>query len=218
MQRIWRKNSLKRVLSLSREYRVYFDITWKRSSEFEFWGEFGKSRDFFREQISSCDRRYLDSSEFSSEFSDLKTSSSNVVNPVISWNGQNSFHRIFASNSQDFTTPQISFEFLEFYYTSNSFLIKTNQHKRSENLLISRNLVLAERKRQGQGGVMWTEDHKRSDANHTTWINLMQSNTTHCAKFRFMTAQRSYIDTSTAQVTAPGLFGGFSFRGSVWKN
>jgi len=28
-----------------------------------------------------------------------------------------------------------------------------------------------------------------------------------------MTAQRSYIDTSTAQVTAAGLFGGFSFRG-----
>ena len=33
----------------------------------------------------------LDSSEFSSEFSDLKTLQSNVkVNPVISWNGQNS--------------------------------------------------------------------------------------------------------------------------------
>jgi len=28
-----------------------------------------------------------------------------------------------------------------------------------------------------------------------------------------MRAQESYIDTSTAQVTAPGLFGGFSFRG-----
>ena len=28
-------------------------------SEFEFWGDFGKSRDFFREQIQSCDRRYL---------------------------------------------------------------------------------------------------------------------------------------------------------------
>ena len=41
----------------------------------------------------------------------------------------------------------------------------------------------------------------------------MQSNTTHCAKLEFMTAQRSYIDTFTAQVTAPGLFGGFSFRG-----
>ena len=41
----------------------------------------------------------------------------------------------------------------------------------------------------------------------------MQSNTTHCVKFGFMTARRSYIDTSTAQVTAQGLFGGFSFRG-----
>jgi len=29
------------VLSLSREYWVYFDITWKRSSEFEFWGGVG---------------------------------------------------------------------------------------------------------------------------------------------------------------------------------
>jgi len=28
-----------------------------------------------------------------------------------------------------------------------------------------------------------------------------------------MTAQRSYIDTPTAQVTAPGLYEGFSFRG-----
>jgi len=36
MLRIWRKNSLKRVLSFSREYWVYFDITSKRSSEFEF--------------------------------------------------------------------------------------------------------------------------------------------------------------------------------------
>ena len=41
----------------------------------------------------------------------------------------------------------------------------------------------------------------------------MQSNTTHCAKLGLMTAQRSYIDTSTAQMTAPGLFVGFSFRG-----
>jgi hypothetical protein len=54
------------------------------------------------------------------------------VNPVISWNGRNSFHRIFPSNSQDFTTPQISFEFSGFYYTSNIFLIKplhTNDQK-----------------------------------------------------------------------------------------
>jgi hypothetical protein len=56
---------------------------------------------------------------------------------------------------------------------------------------------------------MWTEDNKRSDANHLAWINLIQSNTTHCAKL----AQESYIDASSAQVTAPGLFGGFSFRG-----
>ena len=51
MLRIWRKNSLNRFLSFSREYWVYFDITCTRSSEFEFWGDFGKSRAFSREQI-----------------------------------------------------------------------------------------------------------------------------------------------------------------------
>ena len=60
---------------------------------------------------------------------------------------------------------------------------------------------------------MWTEEHKRSDANHIAWINLIQSVATHCAKLGLMRAQESYIDTSTAQVTAPGLFRGFSFRG-----
>ena len=67
-------------------------------------------------------------------------------------------------------------------------------------------------KRSRQGGVMWTEEHKRSDANHIAWINVIQSNTLHCAKLGLMRAQESYIDTSTAQVTAPDLFGGFSFR------
>jgi len=60
---------------------------------------------------------------------------------------------------------------------------------------------------------MWTEQHKRLDEHHITWINLIQSKTTDCAKMGFMTAQRSYTDTCTAQVTAPGFFGGFSFRG-----
>ena len=114
--------------------------------------------------------------------------------------------------------------FSAFNYTSNFLRIlrillhhkqlshKTTLHKRSENSPFSRNLVIAERKRRGQGGVMWTEDHKRSDANHITHINLIQSNTTHCAKLELIRMQESYIDTSTAQVTAPGLFGGFSFR------
>jgi len=53
---------------------------------------------------------------------------------------------------------------------------------------------------------------QRWDANHIAWINLMQSNTMHCAKLRLMKVQESYIDTLTAQSTAPGLFGGFSFR------
>jgi len=64
-----------------------------------------------------------------------------------------------------------------------------------------------------QGGVMWIEDYKRSDAIRVAWIYLIQSNTTHCAKLGLMRAQERYIDTSTAQVTAPGLFGGFSFSG-----
>jgi len=60
---------------------------------------------------------------------------------------------------------------------------------------------------------MWTEYHKKSDANHIGWINLIQNNTTHCAKLGLMRVQESYIDTITAQVAAPGLFGGFSLHG-----
>ena len=46
-------------------------------------------------------------------------------------------------------------------------------------------------------------------------INLIQtrSKTTHCAKLGLMGVQKSYIDASSAQVTVPGLFGGFFFRG-----
>jgi len=110
-------------------------------------------------------------------------------------------HLKFPSNSQDLTTPQTA------------FLFKTTLHKRSENSSFTRNLVIAETKRRGQGGVMWTEDHKRSDANHITWINLIQSNTTHCAKLGLIRAQECYIDTYTAQVTTSGLLGGFFFRG-----
>jgi len=43
-------------------------------------------------------------------------------------------------------------------------------------------------------------------------INLIQSKTTHCAKLGLMGVQKSYTDASSAQVTAPSLFGGFSFR------
>jgi len=60
---------------------------------------------------------------------------------------------------------------------------------------------------------MWTKDHKRSDANYTASINLIQSNTMHCANMGLMKVQESYIDTFFAQVAAPGLFGGFSFHG-----
>ena len=72
-------------------------------------------------------------SELSWEFEFWGSFSSNVkVNPVFSWKGQNSFQRLFPPYSQHFTTPQISFEFSGFYYTSNSFLIKpinTNDRK-----------------------------------------------------------------------------------------
>ena len=44
-------------------------------------------------------------------------------------------------------------------------------------------------------------------------MNLIQNNTTHCAKLGLRRVQKSYIVASSAQVTAPGLFGGFSFRG-----
>ena len=157
----------------------------------------------------------LDSSEFSLEFSDLKTLLSNVkVNPVSREMDTTHFIKKIPSNSQDFTTPQIYFEFSGFYYTTNSFLIKplhTNDRKtRPFREILS---VVAERKRRGQGGVMWTEYHKRSDANHIGWINLIQSNTTHGAKLGLMRVQESYIDTFFAQVAAPGLFGGFSFHG-----
>jgi len=60
---------------------------------------------------------------------------------------------------------------------------------------------------------MWTEDYKRSDATSIACINLIQSYTTHCAKLRLMRAHKIYTDVSFAQVTALGLFGGFSFRG-----
>jgi len=60
---------------------------------------------------------------------------------------------------------------------------------------------------------MWIEDNKKSDANHMALINLIQSNTAHCSKLGLVRVQNSYIDTASAQVFAPGLFGGFSFRG-----
>jgi len=72
---------------------------------------------------------------------------------------------------------------------------------------------VVERKRRGHDGVMWTEYNQRLDANYIGWINLIQSNTMHCAKLELMKLQESYIDTFTAQVAAPGLFGGFSFHG-----
>jgi len=69
-------------------------------------------------------------------------------------------------------------EFSGFYYTSNFLRIlrillhlkhlsyKATPHKRLENSPFSRNLVATERKRRGQSGVMWTEYHKRWDANY----------------------------------------------------
>jgi len=114
-----------------------------------FSGAWSRSQDKIYSQKKSLD---FPNSPQNSNSEDLLQ----LVNPVFLWKGQNSFQRIFPPYCQHLTTPQISFEFSGFSYTSNSFLIKTNQHKRSENLLFSRNLVVAERKRRGQGGVIWT--------------------------------------------------------------
>jgi len=108
-------------------------------------------------------------------------------------------HLKFPSNSQDLVHLKQLF-------------CKTTPRKQSEKSPFSRNLVWSERKRQGQGGVMWTEYHKRSDSNHIGWIDLIQSDKTHCAKLGLMRVQESYIDTFTDEVAAPGLFGGFSFH------
>jgi len=60
---------------------------------------------------------------------------------------------------------------------------------------------------------MWTEDNQKSDANHMVSINLIQNNSAHCAKLGLVRVQNSCIDAASAHVFAPGLFGGFSFRG-----
>ena len=121
-----------------------------------------------------------------------------------------------------------SFELSGFYYTSNFPRIlrillhlkqvsyKTTPHKRSENLPFSRNLVEAERKRRGQGGVMWTEYHKRSDANHIGWINPIQSNTTHRAKLGLIGVQKVTLIPSPLKWPAQTSLGAFPF--TVWKN
>jgi len=41
-------------VSIPRDYWVYFHVTRKSCSEFEFWGKFGGSRDFFFQQIWSA--------------------------------------------------------------------------------------------------------------------------------------------------------------------
>jgi len=108
---------------------------------------------------------------------------------------------------------QIKFRILRILLHLNHLSYKTTPYNRSENSPFSRNLVAAERKRRGQSGVMWTEYHKRSDANYIGWINLIPINTTHRTKLGLMGVQESYFDTFTAQVAAPGLYGGFSFHG-----
>ena len=46
---------------------------------------------------------------------------------------------------------------------------------------------------------------------NNTYKSLKRHND--CAELGLMGVQKSYIDASSAQVTAPGLLGGFSFRG-----
>ena len=48
--RIRRKNPMKRVLSISRDYCVYLDITLQSFKIWEFWGEFWGIKTFFSEE------------------------------------------------------------------------------------------------------------------------------------------------------------------------
>jgi len=50
--RIRRKNPMKWVLSISRDYWVYLDITFKSFEILEFWGEFWKIETFHRSKFS----------------------------------------------------------------------------------------------------------------------------------------------------------------------
>jgi len=129
---------------------------------------------------------------------------------------------------------RFSFDFSGFYYTQNFlrilrnllhlkfFSYKTTPHKGSENSPFSRNLVQAERKRRGQTAVMWTEYHKKSDANYIGWINLIWISTTHRAKLGLMRLQESYIGTFVTLVPSPlkwlpqASLGAFPF--TVWMN
>jgi len=109
-------------------------------------------------------------------------------------------HLKFPSNSQDFTIPHTAF--LENHSTPTiGKLALFEKSCRSGK----------EEARTGWSNV-GRVPQKRSDANYIGWINLIQSNTTHCAKLGLMRVQESYIDTFTAQLAAPGLFRGFSFH------
>ena len=115
-----------------------------------------------------------------------------------------------------------------FYYTSNFLRIlrillhlkhlsyTTTPRKRSENSPFSRYLVAAERKMRGQGGVMWTEYHKISDANYIGWINLIQINTTHHAKLGLMRTRKVTLILLPLKWLPQASLGAFSF--TVWKN
>ena len=114
-------------------------------------------------------------------------------------------HLKFPSNFQDFATPQTAF-------------LYNQSAQKSENTPFSRNLVTTERKRRGQGGAMWTENHKRWDANHIACINLMQSR----ARQRIARSWCSWRYRKVTLIPPPLkrppkaslglLFGGYSFR------
>ena len=106
-------------------------------------------------------------------------------------------HLKFPSNSQDLVHLKQLF-------------CKTTPRKQSEKSPFSRNLVWSERKRQGQGGVMWTEYHKRSDANYIGWINLIQTNkgSWGCRKVTLIPSPLKWLLQAS--------LGAFPF--TVWKN
>jgi len=89
------------------------EITWKQLEPVRSISNIEKRREFVR-ALCDAGRRTRFAREtrpnfwnFFSELWVLGTCSSNVkVNPVISWNGHNSFQRIFPSSSRNFTSRQ----------------------------------------------------------------------------------------------------------------
>jgi len=151
---------------------------------------------------------------FDSKLSDLKVFASNIkVNPVISWNGQNSFQRFFSESSQIFTTPQISFEFSDFNYTSKSFAVK--QIIMHDRKTCPFREILSQRKGRGehrveQCGLRTTKNRMQIIWLESIWFRVAQHIALRWGSWgcRIVTLMPHPLKCSPQ-----GLFGGFSFRG-----